>query len=476
MINNSNKIFSAVLFMALHFTSVFAQQKWSVQQCIDHAISNNIQLKQSKLNAESAELNLLQSKANVLPTLNGYGSHNYSFGRTIDPLTNLFATNRVQSNSVGLSSNVVVYSGLQNKNTIQQNVHNTQAKKYDLEKSENDIRINVINAYLQILFSEELLTVSKNQFNVTRQQLERIKKLVEVGSSSKGAQLEIEAQLASEELQIVNAENQRDLAYLNMVQILNLENSDGFEIERPVIEIAGDKNILESPATIYQVALANQPAVKSAESDVLTSQSALAVAKGGLSPRLTLNASYGSGYSQLRKEVIGSAGFVGYDTIGITSANDAVLIPRFQSDYRVTPFGNQLQDNINKTIGFNLSIPVFNGFSTRTRISQAKIALENSKNNLELSKQAIRNAIQKAHADANAAFKKFKATEQSVKALKESFFYTEQKYNVGMVNTIEYNDSKNKMIKAESDMLQAKFDYVFKVKILDYYLGKPLSL
>ena len=471
-------MFKSIILTLISFYALtaYSQQKWSLQHCVDYAVKNNLRLKQSKLSVEGAMVNLQQSRANVLPSINGYGTHNYSFGRTIDPLTNLFATNKVQSNSVGLSSNVLLFGGFQNLNTIQQNIHNAQAKKYDFEKIENDIKINVINAFLQILFSKELLLINKNQLNLTAQQLTRIKKLVEVGTSSKAAQLEIEAQLAQEELQLVNAENQVEMAYLNMIQLLNIVNDEPFDIEKPEISIKSDKLILESPKSIYEVALVNQPAIKSAESSVLASQKALLVAKAGLSPRVALNASYGSGYSQLRKVPFGTPGFIGYDTVGITSSNEAVLIPKYQTDFRVTPFSNQLKDNVNKTVGLSINIPVFNALNTRTRISQAKIALDNSKNNLELSKQAIRNEIQQAHADANAAFKKHLATEQTVKALKESFFYMEQKFNVGLINTIEYNDSKNRIIKAESDLLQAKFDYVFKVKILDYYLGKPLSL
>lgn len=468
--------FFLIILIGLFSLNTFSQQKWTLQQCVEYAVKNNLRLKQSQLNLQSAEINLQQSRANLLPSLNGFGTHNYSFGRTIDPLTNLFATNKVQSNSIGLSSNFTIFGGLQNFNTIQQNIHNSQAKKYDFEKIENDIKINVINAFLQIVFAKELFLVNKNQINLTSQQLSRIKKLVEVGSASKGAQLDIEAQLAQEELQLVNAANQVDMAYLNLTQILNLDNNEIFEIEQPEIAIKADKQMLESPKSIYEIALGNQPSIKSAESSVLASQRALSVARGALSPRINLNASYGSGYSQLRKQPFGSPGFVGYDTVGITSSNEAVLIPKYQTDFKVTPFSSQIKDNVNKTLGFSINVPIFNGLSTRTRISQAKIALDNSKNNLDLSKQTIRNEIQQAHADANAAFKKYNATEQTLKALKESFFYMEQKFNVGMLNTIEYNDSKNKIIKAESDLLQAKFDYVFKIKILDYYLGKPLSL
>lgn len=463
-----------LLFIVFNSKGI-SQQRWSLQQCVDYAVQNNIQLKQSKLNIEMGEVNLQQSRAALLPTLNGFATHNYNFGRTIDPLTNLFATNQVQSNSFGLNTNLTLYDGMQNYNSIKQSAYDVQKRRYDLEKSENDIRINVINAYLQILFAEELLLSSKNQAEITRQQLERVKKLVQVGSSSKGAQLEIEAQHASEELMVVNNQNQVDIAYLNMVQILNLENYEGFEIERPLLDVAGE-NIIENASTIYSIALTNQPSIKSAETAILSSQSAHSVAKGASGPRLSLSASYGSGYSQLRKEAIGNPVFSGLDTIAHTISNEAVVIPNYSTELGITPFSNQVKDNQNKTIGFSLSIPVFNGYATKSRVSQARISVENAKYNLELNKQSLRNAIQKSHADATAAYKKFKASEKSVKALKEAFYYTEQRFTVGMVNTIEYNDAKNKLAKAESDLLQAKFDYVFKVKILDYYLGKPLAL
>jgi outer membrane protein len=370
----------------------------------------------------------------------------------------------------------VLFNGFQNLNTIKQNKTNTQAKQLDLQQSENDLKIEVISAFLQVLYAKEFLLVSKNQLALSGQQLERVKKLLDAGSVAKGNLLEVEAQYAMEELQVVNAQNQLDLSYLKLSQTMNLEQRPDFEVEQPEIVIKAEQLVLEPVSDIYAYALSNQPSVKSAELGVLNQQHGLAAAKGAMSPRLVLNASYGSGYSQLRKQPFGTPGFVGYDTVGITVSNDAVLIPRYQMDYRVTPFSAQFKDNVNKTIGLSLNIPIFNGLAVHHKINQAKIAYESSKLNLEQSKQAIRNIIQQAHADANAAFRKYKACETALNSLQQAYGYNEQKFELGLLNTFLFNDSKNKMIKAQADLLQAKFDYLFKLKILDYYLGKPLKL
>ena len=472
------QIFYALSCLILMTSSIaFSQQPskiWTLQQCIDYALENNISIKQNALNTQLAEQAMLQSKASALPNLNANAFHNYNFGRTVDPFTNEFATERVLANSFSLSSNVTLFNGFQTVNTIKQNRLDFLAVKYDVDKTRNDISLAIANNYLQILFSEELVGIANNQLGIIKQQLNRTKKLVEQGALAKGALLDIEAQEAMDELQLVNAENQLELSYLSLIQLLDLDSVSDFEIAKPDIDIPEGGVLIGTPGQIYDAAISIQPQIKSAEYKVESSLKGLSVSKGGNSPRLSMGGSYGTGYSDARRNITDTLSSYAVP-IGYTQSGEDVFTPFYNYNYETTPFNKQIDDNINKSFGFNLAIPIFNGLQTRTSISRAKIAVKNAQYNLQLQKNQLNKDITQAYADATAAFKKYRATAKTVSALQEAFNYTEQKFNVGMVTSVEYNDAKNKLTKAKSDLLQAKYDYVFKTKVLNFYQGKSLA-
>jgi len=464
-------------FIFVLSSAAFSQQPsktWTLKQCIDYALENNIRIKQNKLNIQLAEESLLQSKAAALPNLNGNAFHNYNFGRTIDPFTNEFATERVLSNSFSFSSNVTLFNGFQTVNTIKQSRLDFLASKYDVDKTSNDISLAIANNYLQILFSEELVGIARNQLGIIKQQLNRTKILVEAGSLAKGSLLDIEAQAAMDELQLVNAENQLELSYLSLIQLLDLDSINDFEIAKPDIDIPNESILNGTPGQIYLAALSVQPQIKSAEYRVESSIKGLSVAKGGKSPRLTVGGSFGTGYSDARKSITDTlSAFV--VPIGYTQSGEDVLAPFYDFNFETTPFNQQIDDNINQSFGFNLTIPIFNGLQTKTSIGRAKIAVKNAQYELQLQKNQLNKDIRQAYADARAALKKHQATAKTVSALQEAFNYTEQRFDIGMVTSVEYNDAKNKLMKAKSDLLQAKYDYVFKTKMLNFYQGKSLA-
>lgn len=463
-----------LLIFVLNFAAK-AQETWDLKKCIDYALENNLQVKQSRLNQNLAEENYLRSKAATLPTVNGFASHNYNFGRTIDPFTNQFATQTVQSNAFSLSANWILFNGFQTIHNIRQNNYALLANKYDLEKVKNDIALAVISAYLNILYLEEQNQIAEQQVVLSQKQVERIELLYKAGSVAKGTLLDMQAQLASDELQKVNIQNQLELAYLTLMQLMELNTTEKIKIIKPQTVLPAENALNMSPTGIYQLALNNQPDIKAAELRVNSASMGLKAAKGAYTPRLTLSASYGTGFSGLRKEVIGNPILTGFDTVGITTAMDYVLVPNYSFDTRVTPFNKQLEDNQNRTIGVNLVIPIFNGLQARTAASIAKIQRSNAELALESAKRQLEKTIQQAYADALAAYKKYLATEKSVSALNEAYAYTEQRFNVGAINALEYNDAKNRLARAQAELLQAKFDYTFKVKILDFYQGKPLG-
>jgi outer membrane protein len=440
-------------------------------------LKNNIQIQQSELNTEISDINLTQSQLSLLPSLNANGAHSYNFGRTIDRFTNQFATQQVLSQNFSLSSDVTLFNGLQTINTIHQNRYAYLANKYSVDKMKNDISLNVATAYLQILYSMEAVENARNQIGITTAQSERSKKLVDAGSIARGAYLDILAQLSTEELNLTNAENQLNIAYLSLAQLLNLSNASGLRIVKPEISIEAQPLLGIDVAQVYNTAVENLPEMKSAKYNVKSAEKGLDVAWGGLSPRLVLSGSYGTGYSGLSKELSGTPEFTGYQPTGdVTETGEKVLTPGFTAPTRVIPFMDQYKNNVNKSIGLYLTIPIFNRWQTKSSIDRARIQKMNAELSVESTKLQIQKSVQQAYADANAGLKKYYASTRAVEAIQESFKYTEQKFNVGIVNTNDYNDSKNKLIKAQSDLLQAKYEYIFKTKVLDFYQGKALKL
>jgi outer membrane protein len=449
----------------------------TLEQCIEYALQNNIQIKQSELNSEIAGINLVQSEASLLPSLNANASHSYNFGRTIDRFTNQFASSQVLSQNFGLSADVTLFNGLQTINTIHQNRYIYLSNKYNVDKMKNDVSLNVATAYLQILYNMESVDNAKNQIGITTAQAERSKKLVDAGSIAQGAYLDILAQLATEELNLTNAENQLNISYLALAQLLNLADASGLHIVKPEINVETQPVITNDATQVYTSALENLPEMKSASYSVKSADKGLNVAWGGLSPRLILSGSYGTGYSGLSKELAGTPQLIGSQPTGdYTLSGDLVYSPVFDTPTRVIPFMDQYKNNVNKSIGIYLTIPIFNRLQVKSSIDKARIQKLNAELTVESTKLQIQKNVQQAYADASAGLKKYYASVKAVEATKESFKYTEQKFNVGIINTNDYNDSKNKLIKAQSDLLQAKYEYIFKTKVLEFYQGKPLKL
>ncbi len=446
--NMKRKILSLGLIMLLSPLVILSQQKaWTLEECISHALENNIRIKQQEIMTEYQVTALEQSKLGLLPTLNGSASHNYAFGRVLDMTTYTFTNQTVQSNNFNFGSNVTLFRGLINYNTIKKNSYQVLASEQDLEKFKDDISLNVALAYLQILLNQELVTATEGQVKQTKQQIERTGKLVAAGSLARGNLLDIEAQAAREELQLVNIENQLTISLLNLAQMLELQNIEGFAVAIPAITV--ESTVIDAdPTTIFSVAEKTRPEILSAEYQLKSAEYDLAIAKGGRSPRLSLGASASTGYSDKRLKL-------GTDPY---------------------PFSEQLNDNLNYGLGFSLNIPIFNGWQVNTGIKNSRLNIDNSAYTLENTKKQLYKTIQQAYTDASGALKKFFASQKAVTSLEEAFRYSEQKLEVGMVTAVEYNQAKTQLLSAQSEMAQAKYEYVFKTKVLDFYKGIPLTL
>jgi outer membrane protein len=452
-------LFLILSFLLTGTVKSFSQQKeWSLQDCIIHALENNLQVKQQGIQTQYQKNALELAKLRLLPAINGSASHNYSFGRALDQTTYEYTDNeQILSDNFYISSNLTLFNGLQNFNGIKRSRYDLLASQEDLNSTRDNIALTVALYYLQILLNEEIVSATESQVQTTLGQIEKTQKLVEAGSVARGNLLQIEAQAAQEELQLINIRNLLETSILNLTQLLELPSPEGFNIIVPEIPLDTATSVTGNIGDIYEAAIGIRPEVKSSEYRLYASEYDLRIAKGGRSPRLSLSNSFSTGYSDIRKKLLS-------------------IDPLTGPVYGKYSFADQINDNINYGIGFSLSIPILNGWQVNTNVSNARLGVENNRYALEGTKKQLYKNIQQAYADANAALKRYAASLKAVVYTEESLRYTEQKFNVGMVTPVDYNAAKTQLLNAQSDMVQAKYEFIFKTKVLDFYRGIPLSL
>ncbi len=438
-------LFSGMLFICSTGT-LKAQEVWSLQKCVEYALENNIQIKQQALNTDYNENLLDQAKSNRLPNLNAGVSNNFSYGRSLNNNNVYEDVNSAQLNGY-LSSNLTLFNGFILQNTVEQYKLDLQATMQDLQKAKDDLILNVAASYLEILFAEEQLKISEAQIEVTQQQINRTKQLVDAGSLARGALLEIEAQLAREELQQVNNQNNVQLAYLNLYQLLELPIEKSFKVKEPVLpEIKADVT-MDNSFDVFKTAVQLRPEIKAAQLRVESAKRQLEIAKGNLWPSLSFGANYNNQYFNI-----------------------------ISSEIPQLTFKEQLKSNGRYGFGFSLNIPVFNRFQVRNGIDNAQLQIQDYAYQLQSARNVLRKDIEQAYTNALAALNRYIASEKAVSSNQEAFRYTEEKFNVGMVNSVEYNQSKNNLTTAQSELLQSRYEYIFRTKILDFYNGKTIEL
>jgi outer membrane protein len=447
------EIIISIFLSALSSALLIAQENndfWSLERCITFAHENNLQVKRQSLNVDLAEKDLKQSFFEVLPNLNGGIEHQFSSGRSLNLETYKWENTKKQQGSMGLSSNLTVFNGLQNFNSMQYRKYSFLSAKEDLEKVKNDITLSLLTAYLQVLFNKEILNVARKQYEVTLMQVNKISRLVEVGNLAKGELLEIKAQAATEKLNIATAQNVLNISILDLTQILDLDSVGNFHIIEPDNLQVETMGLPEQVGIIYNVAIATLPEIKSSEYNVKMSEKYLSLQRGQRSPNLTLGGLY---YSRYLKGAYNP------------------LNPGLEYFYR-----EQLKDNQYSQLSLGLDIPIFNRLRTQTNISKAKIQLMDSHYSLEQKQQSLYKNIQQVYGNALATLEKYYAASEAVTFIEEAFKYSQQKFEVGLISSVDYNIAKNNLLKANSDLLQSKYEYIFRMKIIDFYKGKPIEL
>ncbi|NLA15131.1 MAG: TolC family protein [Bacteroidales bacterium] len=453
-----------LLVLILPF-SLQAQKKWSLEDCIRYAWENNLTIKQQELGVMQSENIHFQSKMAFAPSLSARISENVNWGQSVD-LSTLTILNHVRSTNtgVGIYADMDLFAGLQKLNTVKQEQSKLKIAIQEVQKLRNDISIEITRSYLNVLLAGEVLQAAVQSRESVAEQCARTKKLVDAGSQPLSTLLEVESQLATEELQVVEAENNLRTYYLILKQLLDIPSESNFEIVIPSME---DPNKME-PVSIEELYYASQdlPQIKKTEYSLEQRKHELAIAQGGRYPRISLSVGYSSFYSDANRrkkeepdpEENGSEGLD--DLFGGSSAD----------------FWEQMKNNNNPSIGLSLNIPIFNKWQVNTSVKNAKLGVEMAELEMKNAKQVLMKEVQQAANDATSTYLRTQAAERNVKAMEESFRYVQQKFDIGMLNGTDYIVSKTNLFKAQSSYLQAKFEHVFKLKILDFYKGIPITL
>jgi outer membrane protein len=463
---------------------------WTLQAAVDYALAHNLTVRQADLLTSQQEAQQRLNQAALLPSFNLTGSQGFNFGTNRDPFTNQFQQLNVRSNNFSAVTQLNIFSGFQLRNTIRQGDLEAQATRFDAAKARNDLSLSIASSYLQLLLAQELIRASEARMSTTRQQVERSEKLLRAGAVAESNVLDSRAQLAGEERTLVTAQNQRDLARLALVQQLNLDpaSAGSFEIVAPTLPnpndfIATGSNL--DPNATFEIARQQQPEIKAADLRVLTATRGLDIARGAYYPRLTMSAGVQTGFSSVRSQQVrvsdqelalpilqvdptAPGGFLTTPYVLVSSQ------PKFdQLPYK---FFDQLADNRGEFIQFNLNIPVFNGLQSRVGVQRAQINVQQSEVRAEQAKLQLRQTIQQSYADALAAQRRYSASARQVDALNLAFRNAEIRFNNGLLNGTDFNIARNNLTAAESDMIQAKYEFFFRRKVLDFYQGKPLAL
>jgi outer membrane protein len=447
-------------------------KRMSLQQCIDQAWNNNLQLRQSLLQVQQSDINLLQSKAQSLPSLNASANHTYNTGRRIDPFTNQFADQRVLSQNFSLSSGVNLFAGLSNWNSIKANSESLKAAKLSAEQIKNDIALQVANAFLTVLLADELLKIADSQFILAEKQTERAKLLLDAGRSAMGDYLQVEANRDNESLNVVRARNNKEAALLALAQLIQADDVVGFDVVAPDFGTTEVKLPAFDANQVYANALQWQPGILSAERNVTSADFLLKAARGQYLPTLSAFGGIGTGYSELSRKVTGFE--TQQQSIGSIDGVPILLDVNVPT-YVLTPFNEQLDQNFNRTFGFSLNVPLFNNLRTRSQVSLQKIAVDNTRIQSDIQKNQLRRDIQTAWQNAKAAYERLSATTKALSATEKAFEYTTTRYDEGLLNIYDFTAGRNQLVAAQSNQAQARFELILRLKVLDFYLGKPIA-
>jgi outer membrane protein len=471
----------AFLFLSLSF-SVLGQEIWGLERCIQQALQANFQIKQSELLVAQSKINVTQNQLARFPSLTFGTNLGFNFGRSVNPSTYQFENRSTNYQSLGLNTGMMLFNGGKINNSIAQSKSSQQASQYDLAQVINTVSLSVAQAYLQVLLNEEQLDGSKKRQSQTQDQLNRTEKLIAAGALAQNTRLDILAQLSRNEQVVITNQNNVDLSYFNLKQLLVLDPDFDLKAEKPAVIIPEDvRPELFILKNIYEIAVNNQPQIKAGEYRLKSAQLGLKVSKADLLPSLSFNGNLSSNYSSTlidftKQPTITNVRIGKLTPVQINGVD--VGIAEYEADvvFPNKTYTSQLQDNFGQGLGFNLSIPIFENGRNKLAVQRANLNLKNQQIENEKIKQTLKADIQNAIFSAKAAKKQLDAAQKNVNAQKASLDNLEKRYQIGAVNGYDYIVAKTTYDTAENDLISSKYDYLFKLKIVDFYQGKKITL
>jgi outer membrane protein len=448
-----NSYFSLIVILFFGLSTQAQSKKWTLEECVKYALENNISIKQSELDTQTAAIDKRGALGKFLPSLNTSASHSWNVGLNQDITTGLLRNQTTQFTSAGANVGIDIYKGLQNQNNLRKANLAIVASKYQLVKMQEDIALNVANAFLQVLFNKENLKVKREQLAINEKQLARSTELVNAGSIPRGDLLDIKANVALNHQNVVTAENTLLISKLSLSQLLQLKEFEGFD----VVDGADAKDVnnimSQTPTAIYEKAIESKTDLKIARTNLAIAQKNLAIAKGAFQP--TLQGFYGFNSR------------VSYADVASLSGGVLVAVP-------ANPFWTQFNTNKGQSFGAQLSIPVFNGFTVKNNVDRSKVNLEKSKNTLAQQELDLQRSVYLAFTDAKGALNASESAIAALESRQEAYNYAKEKFAVGLMNSFDFNQAQTLFVNAQSEVLRTKYDYIFKIKILEFYFGIPI--
>lgn len=463
--------------LLLSVTITAQNKKWSLEECIAHGVSNNIHIKQSELQEQGAAIRKDMALGVFYPTVAGNAQHGWTLADAPDLITNELRQQAIQSTTLGLAVNVNIYSGMQLQHKLARARLALIASTYSVQKMKEDISLNIINAYLQIIFSKELVKTNKIQLTFDQQDEDRTTKLVEAGVVPGGDLLDVKANVATSSQRLIQSQNELVMAKLNLAQLLQLETFETFDVEDTDYKIELSQILNNTPEDIAKRAAEYLTTIKTAELNVAMAERDVKISKSAYQPTLQGFYSLGSTINY-QNRVVGSTPdlFNPFSSIGIVeSTGQNVLVGNNVNVVgNAEPFFTQFNNNLNSNFGVRLSVPIFQGLATRNNVKLNQLALKQRMNEKEVAELDLEQLVFKAYTDTESAFNSYEASEATLEARQKSLEYARERYSVGLISIFDLNQNQNLFVTAQSNLLKAKYDYIFKNKILEYYFGVPL--
>lgn len=471
--NKKNKLLAGILFICSMQTS--AQNTMTLRECVETGIANNFDVQQKQLQAESAEANWKQSKLNMLPDLNAGAGHSFNQGRSIDPFTNSPVTQSFNSSNYSVGSGVVLFNGLVIQNSIRQNSLTYQASRMDWQQEKDNLTINIILAYLEVLSSADQLAQARSQAALSEEQVKRLEVLNREGAIKPSDLSDVRGQYATDQLSIISTQNALESARIRLAGLMNVPYNRNLVLEKIEPETFAAR-YEETPEKIYETALQDLALVKAAEFRKQSAARAIKVARGQLFPTLSFNGNAFTNYSSvaMQSRYLNTTDRISDDYVVVNGSQLPLVYKQDHFNSSKISYNDQLNNNLYTSFGFNLNIPIFNSLQQRNRIRQAKINYKSSELVVKTTKTQLGQAIDQAYVNMNTAAERYKAILLQIDAFTESFRAAGIRFDSGVGNSIDYLTAKNNLDRASINLIIAKYDYVLRTKILDYYQGKQL--